>query len=115
MSDGGQVAFLDISTDLLTELCNGLSANIKPRSYVVSKNPLPGDAKALGVSLISEHTIRIALQSSEFIGGEVLPSVWLESLENESPKQLKALEKRLDAVERWIENEDTRALEASEY
>ncbi len=30
-------------------------------------------------------------------------------------KQLKAIEKRLDAVERWIENEDTRALEASEY
>jgi hypothetical protein len=81
MSDGGQVAFLDISTELLSELCKGLTSGINPRCYVVHKNALPQDARAVGASLISEHTIRIAVKSSEFKGGEVLPSVWLKSLE----------------------------------
>lgn len=75
------MAFLDVSTELLTELCKGLTSGINPRSYVVEQNALPQDATAVGASLISEHTIRIAVKSSAFSGGEVLPSVWLKSVE----------------------------------
>jgi hypothetical protein len=62
-------AFLNISSELLIEICKGLHEGDDIRFYQVIENGLPKDTKYLG-TLFEENRVKIIIESDKFEEGE---------------------------------------------
>lgn len=83
MTAEDNVAFFDITPEILVEICKGLTEGIIPKRFRVVKNGLPKDASFVSAETIGEplnSRIRISVRSSKFTGGEILPSTYLECI-----------------------------------
>jgi hypothetical protein len=63
--------YLDITPELLCEICKGLEAGERPRYYHVAKHGLPADAR---VVRCEPETIRMVIESAEIENGARLPA-----------------------------------------
>jgi len=73
------LGYLDISTELLAQFCKAMRHSDPIKFFRVVKDGLPHDVVVRKASLLSDHTVRIEIESDEIADGEVL-SPWLESV-----------------------------------
>lgn len=97
------VAYLDVSVDLLTELCKGLKHSDTPRCYLVTQNALPTDAKFayvrnVALNAFSEPVVTIAIHSESFRPGEQIPPVRLDCVNVEHAELVKKYETLVTAL-----------------
>lgn len=72
--------FLDITPELIVELCKGFRVGDSKRWFRIVENGLPVDARCLEMHVVQhvdgEGIIRLTLESEHFISeGQILPPV----------------------------------------
>ena len=72
------LAYLDITPELLTEVCKSFRRGDGLFNLQVVKNGLPPDTKCLMIEAKSGNIVRLSLLSQEFKDGEVLLSPVIE-------------------------------------
>lgn len=74
-------AYLEISNDVLLEICRGLTTGM-PRYFKVRDRSLPDDVEVVGAipTDVSNQTITLAVRSEHFTEGERLPPPILETV-----------------------------------
>lgn len=78
-------AVMQITPELLIEICKGLQLGKEERRYRVLKHRLPSDAEVVECYLDDELiTVKIELESKAFTDGELLPSPVLASISESS-------------------------------